>query len=204
MARPCIAIKMALSRLAKDKIIARLAHGIYAVPQEHPLLGPITPSLDQIAHAIAERDHIQIRPTGMSALNKLGLSQQIPTRHVYISSGQPRVYTIGANEIHFKSASPKKFALKGPISALLILAMDELGPSQLDDVLQHQIHDLIQKEDPELLANDIKLAPSWIARQLFNLLFKSPTHELVRINDRRSQAPGTAGKYGKRDQRKGA
>jgi len=99
------AIKMALSRLAKDKTISRLAHGIYAVPQEHPLLGPITPSLDQIAHAIAERDHIQIRPTGMSALNKLGLSQQIPTRHVYISSGQPRVYTMGQ----------MKFILKAPV-----------------------------------------------------------------------------------------
>jgi hypothetical protein len=51
--------------------------------------------------------------------------------------------------------------------------MDELGPSQLDDVIRHQLYDLIQKEDPELLANDLKLAPSWIARQLFYLLFKS-------------------------------
>lgn len=30
------AIKMALSRLAKDKTILRLANGIYAVPQQHP------------------------------------------------------------------------------------------------------------------------------------------------------------------------
>jgi hypothetical protein len=83
------------------------------------------------------------------------------------------VYTIGANEIHFKSASPKKFALKGPISTLLILAMDELGPSLVDEGLRRQINGLIQKESPELLANDLKLAPSWIAKQLFNLLFKS-------------------------------
>jgi hypothetical protein len=198
------AIKMALSRLAKDKTILRLANGIYAVPQQHSLIGPITPSLEQIAAAIAERDQVQIKPAGVYALNKLGISQQVPTKHVYITNGQPRIYKIGANEILFKSASPKKLALKGPISSLLILAMDELGPSQLDDVIRHQLHDLIQKEDPELLANDLKLAPSRIARQLFYLLFKSPTHELVRISDRRSQAPGTASKYGKRDQRKGA
>jgi hypothetical protein len=51
--------------------------------------------------------------------------------------------------------------------------MDELGPSLVDEGLRRQIKELIQKEDPELLANDLKLAPSWIAKQLFNLLFKS-------------------------------
>jgi hypothetical protein len=197
------AIKMALSRLAKDKTILRLANGIYAVPQQHSLIGSITPSLEQIAAAIAERDQVQIKPAGVYALNKLGISQQVPTKHVYITNGQPRTYKIGANEILFKSASPKKLALKGPISSLLILAMDELGPSLVDEGLRRQIKELIQKESPELLANDLKLAPSWIAKQLFNLLFKSKAHELVRISDRRSQDTFAASKYTKRNQRKG-
>jgi len=81
--------------------------------------------------------------------------------------------------------------------------MDELGPSLVDEGLRGQINELIQKESPELLANDLKLAPSWIAKQLFNLLFKSKTHELVRISDRRSQDTFVASKYTKRNQRKG-
>jgi hypothetical protein len=139
--------------------------------------------MEMIANAIANRDHVIIKPTGISALNKLGLSQQVPTKHVYITNGQPRKYKIGGNEIHFKSASPKKLALSGSISSLVILAMDELGPNGFDETLATQIKKLLQKEDATILENDIKLAPSWIARELFNLLSQSPSknnaHELV-------------------------
>ena len=177
------AIKMALSRLVKEGAAERISHGIYYKPKQHKLLGSIKPSLEMIANAIANRDHVIIKPTGISALNKLGISQQVPTKHVYITNGQPRKYKIGGNEIHFKSASPKKLALSGPISSLVILAMDELGPNGFDETLATQIKKLLQKEDAEILENDIKLAPSWIARELFNLLSQSPrknnSHELV-------------------------
>ncbi len=177
------AIKMALSRLVKVGVAERISHGIYYKPKHHKLLGSIKPSLEMIANAIAKRDHVNIKPTGISALNKLGLSEQVPTKHVYITNGQPRKYKIGGNKIHFKSASPKKLALSGPISSLVILAMDELGPNVIDETLATQIKKLLQKEDAAILENDIKLAPSWIARELFNLLSQSPrknnSHELV-------------------------
>lgn len=167
------AIKMALSRLVKEGAAERISHGIYYKPKRHKLLGSIKPSLEMIANAIAKRDHVIIKPTGISALNQLSLSQQVPTKHIYITNGQPRKYKIGGNEIHFKSASPKKLALSGPISSLVILAMDELGPNALDETLASQIKKLLQKEDTTNLESDIKLAPSWIARELVNLLSQS-------------------------------
>lgn len=177
------AIKMALSRLVKEGAAERISHGIYYKPKRHKLLGSIKPSLEMIANAIAKRDHVIIKPTGISALNKLGLSQQVPTKHVYITNGQPRKYKIGGKEILFKSASPKKLALKGKVSSLVILAMDELGPSVFDETLATQIKKLLQKEDATNLESDIKLAPSWIARELVNLISRSPsksnTHEMV-------------------------
>lgn len=169
------AIKMALSRLVKVGAAERISHGIYYKPKHHKLLGSTKPSLEMIANAIAKRDHVIIKPTGISALNKLVLSQQVPTKHVYITNGQPRKYKIGGNEIHFKSASPKKLALSGPISSLVILAMDELGPNVIDETLATQIKKLLQKEDAAILENDIKLAPSWIARELFKLYFLDST-----------------------------
>ena len=165
------AIKMALSRLVKEGAAERISHGIYYKPKQHKMLGSIKPSLEMIANAIANRDHVIIKPTGISALNKLGISQQVPTKHVYITNGQPRKYKIRGNEIHFKSASPKKLALSGSISSLVILAMDELGLDGFDETLATQIKKLLQKEDATILENDIKLAPSWIARELFKLLF---------------------------------
>lgn len=173
------AIKMALSRLVKENTIERLANGVYFIPQFHHLIGRIKPSLEMIANAIASRDHIQIKPTGMSALNKLGLSEQVPTRHVYITNGQPRTYHVEENEIHFKSASPKKLALKGPISSLIILAMDEMGQTEFDETLASKIKGLLKKEDPILLENDMMLAPSWIAKELYSIISKFPADEMV-------------------------
>jgi len=173
------AIKMALSRLVKENTIERLANGVYFIPQFHHLIGRIKPSLEMIANAIASRDHIQIKPTGMSALNKLGLSEQVPTRHVYITNGQPRTYRVEENEIHFKSASPKKLALKGPISSLIILAMDEMGQTEFDETLASKIKGLLKKEDPILLENDMMLAPSWIAKELYSIISKFPANEMV-------------------------
>jgi hypothetical protein len=42
---------------------------------------------------------------------------------------------------------------------------------KFDETLASQIKKLLQKEDATILENDIKLAPSWIARELFNLFF---------------------------------
>lgn len=164
------AIKMALSRLVKVGAAERISHGIYYKPKHHKLLGSIKPSLEMIANAIAKRDHVNIKPTGISALNKLGLSQQVPTKHVYITNGQPRKYKIGGNEIHFKSASPKKLALKGKVSSLVILAMDELGANVFIEKFASKIKELLKKEETDILENDMKLASSWIARELFNIL----------------------------------
>lgn len=164
------AIKMALSRLVKEGAAERISHGIYYKPKRHKLLGSIKPSLEMIANAIAKRDHVIIKPTGISALNKLGLSQQVPTKHVYITNGQPRKYKIGGKEILFKSASPKKLALKGKVSSLVILAMDELGANVFIEKFASKIKELLKKEEADILENDMKLASSWIARELFNIL----------------------------------
>jgi hypothetical protein len=61
--------------------------------------------------------------------------------------------------------------------------MDELGPSLMDVTVASQIKGLLQNEKEALLENDIKLAPSWIAKELFNLVsssqFKHSANELV-------------------------
>lgn|SRR5665647_1212188 len=156
------AIKMALSRLVKEGKIERLAHGIYMLAKYHPDMGKLQPSLDEIAKAIANREHIRIRPSGAYALNKLGLSNQIPTKLVYITDGQARQIRIGKGGIKFKPTTPKKFGMIGEISGLLIQALEELGPRQIKPDMLNKIKDLLRKEDPKNLDHDIKLAPAWI------------------------------------------
>jgi hypothetical protein len=177
------AIKMALSRLVKARTIKRIAHGIYYVPQHNPLVGEILPPLDKIAQAIADRDHVKIKPTGAFALNKLGLSTQVPMRQVYITNGPPRLIKVGRSQIRFKPSSPRKLALQGPTSALVILALDELGPKAVSETMLNQIRGLLLKEDPDMLSADAKLAPAWINDLIYRLLKKEKSNdEMAKLN----------------------
>lgn len=162
------AINMALSRLKKDKIIERIAHGIYLVPKHDPLIGLIFPSLEDIAKAIAERDHARIRPAGSFALHKLGLTTQVPMNLVYLTDGAPRKLKVGKGSIRFVKATPKKLLLKGPLSSLVIQALEELGAKEVTDAMQHQLKTLLKKETDENIAHDFKLTSSWIRQLLID------------------------------------
>jgi hypothetical protein len=180
------AIKMALSRMVSDGEIKRIAHGIYYVPQHNPLVGDMLPSLDEIASAIAKRDQVRISPTGSYALNKLGLSDQVPTRQVYITNGPPRTIKVGKGEIKFKSTNHRKLAMRGPISSLIILALDEIGPDEITADMRSRIGELLLKEDPAILETDTKLAPAWIHDFIYKLLNeekdKPYQHEMADAN----------------------
>lgn len=97
------AVAKALERLVNNGGISRVARGIYAVLQTDPVLGNIQPSAEQIAEVIRKRDKARIIPTGILALNALGLSTQIPLNLVYLTDGSAR--TVGMRS--FQTTSVK-------------------------------------------------------------------------------------------------
>ena len=72
--------------------IIRIARGIYCKPKVDTEFGfgILYPSVDEVAQAIAQRDKCRIVPTGDAALNKLGLSTQVPMNAAYYTDGTPR------------------------------------------------------------------------------------------------------------------
>jgi hypothetical protein len=169
------AVRKALSRLTREKHLERLAHGIYYIPKTHQAFGILLPSMEEIAQAVAEHEHVRIRPTGAYALNKLGLSTQVPANQVYITDGQPRQIRIGSGSIKFKPTTPKKFGTKGPISSLLIQALETIDLDKITPEMKGQIADLLKKEKPENFAADIKLASARVGDFLF--------HNYLKLND---------------------
>lgn len=158
------AVRQALVRLKEEGEFLRLAHGIYLYPKKDPQLGILQPTLDQIAEAIAKRDKARIVPTGILALNKLGLSTQVPLNAVYLTDGSPRTIQIGNRKIKFKRTVPKNLKAKGEISSLVIQALKEIGNGNVTDQKKRKILELLKKEKPEHVIHDIKLAPSWIRK----------------------------------------
>ncbi|HEX9513228.1 MAG TPA: DUF6088 family protein [Puia sp.] len=162
-------IRKALSRLVKEKILLRLGQGIYLYPEYDPELGTLYPSTEDIAEAVARQDKARIIPTGAQALYKLRLSQQVPMKLVYLTDGVRRMVKVGKNTITFKITTPKKLAMQGKVSALVIQALQALGQKQVDDKVIKQIKKALAKEDVNLLRHDAGLAPGWIATILFSL-----------------------------------
>lgn len=73
-----------LSSLAESGILMRVGQGIYVKPLRCEF-GAFSPIVDDIVKAIAKRDNAQVLPSGMTALNKLGLSEQVPMNNVFIT-----------------------------------------------------------------------------------------------------------------------
>ena len=63
------AIRKALDRLEDKQVIVRVAQGIYVRPKISKLIGPLVPTAEEVAEAIAKRDRIRTVPTGSYALN---------------------------------------------------------------------------------------------------------------------------------------
>ncbi len=167
-------VKKVLLRLEKQGILVRLAFGIYVYPRQNKLLGTLTPTIDDIAHAIARRDKARIVPTGSYALNALGLSTQIPLNAVYLTDGAPRKVKVGKRNILFKKTSPKNLASTGIITGLAIQALKAIGEGKVDEDEEERILELLNKEKPSALKKDIALAPEWIKIIMKKALKETP------------------------------
>jgi len=163
-------IHVALGRLEKKQILVRLAHGIYLFPKIDKELGVLYPPIDEIAKAIAKRDKARIIPTGVQALNLLGLSTQVPMKVVYLTDGTQRNIAIGNQSIKFKKTSPKNLAVKGEISGLVIQALREIGNGRVSDEQLKIIIEFLKKENPENVKYDARLAPAWISKIVLSAL----------------------------------
>lgn len=158
------AVRLALHRLEKEKEITRVAQGIYVRPKISEYIGEVMPSAEEIANAIAKRDKIRTVPTGVYALNALGLSTQMPMKIVLLTDGSPREIKVGKRTIKFKKTTPKSLLAKGEISRLAIQALKEIGNNNQTAVEEAKIIELLKKENPQHLLHDIKLAPVWIQK----------------------------------------
>ncbi|MGQ1784916.1 DUF6088 family protein [Saccharicrinis sp. GN24d3] len=156
------AVGKALERLVMRDEISRVARGMYARLKKHEMFGEIQPTVEEIAKAIAKRDKARIVPTGVLALNALGLSTQVPLKIVYLTDGSARIIKIGQRTIKFKKTSPKNLATIGAISSLVIQALKEIGKDNATDDEIKIVLKQLEKEEQHRLEHDIKLAPEWI------------------------------------------
>lgn len=156
------AIAKSLERLVQKGDISRVARGVYARLEKDPILGLVKPGAEAIAKAIAKRDKARIVPTGVLALNVLGLSTQVPMNLVYLTDGAARRINLGKRKVIFKKVSPKNLTAIGEISSLAIQALKEIGKDNVTENEKQILLKHLKNEDTYRLVHDIRLAPEWI------------------------------------------
>ena len=156
------AVDVALHRLVRKGTIRRLARGVYDFPKEHPALGPLAPSAEDIAQALAGRDRTRLQPAGAYAANALGLSEQVPAKVVFLTDGPARTVKVGPTTIQLRRTTPKNMEAAGRLSGLLIQALRELGHEHVTPERRAHLKRTIPADKRRELLKDLRLAPAWM------------------------------------------
>ena len=155
-------VTRALSRLEKEGVLIRLSQGLYLYPLRNKF-GVLRPSIEDIAYAIAEKDKARIIPSGLTALNKLGLSTQVTMNAVYLTDATARELTIGNRKIIFKRSAPRNFAYKTDLFPLIVAAMKDNVTDEQVAIIKQAIE---KYGSPDEIKYDYSIAPQWIKQRL--------------------------------------
>lgn len=115
-----------------------------------------------MAHALARKFGWTIVPCGDTALNRLGLSSQVPAVWLYVSDGTYKEYTYGNTVIRFKRTTNKEISKISYKTALVIQAVKALGKENITDEIKNKIASTTTDEEKAKMFAEAKYATSWI------------------------------------------
>ena len=156
-------VRKCLGRQVESGKLRRIFQGVYEKPAYSKLLKQYLPTdPDAVAAAIANSYHWTISPCGDLALNKLGLSTQVPVVWSYISDGPYREFEWDNITIQFKHRTNREISRISPFTTMLIEAIRALGKERIDDLMLKKIKIIIpESKKPSILA-EAKSSSDWI------------------------------------------
>lgn len=156
-------IGVIFSRLETDGLIHRILQGVYYKPEYNDFLGEfVAPEPDAVAHALARNFGWTIVPCGDTALNRLGLSTQIPAAWIYVSDGTYKEYTYEQTTIKFKRTTNKEISKLSYKTALVVQALKALGKDNVDDTVLTKLRNNLIDSEKQALLSEAKTVTSWI------------------------------------------
>ncbi|MCL2807078.1 MAG: DUF6088 family protein [Coriobacteriia bacterium] len=154
-----------LSRLCKAGTIRRCFRGVYAKPYFSSVLDrELMPKPDDVIAAIARRHRWTIAPSGDTALNRIGLSTQIPAVLEFVSSGPDKTYSYGGFMIKLRHRANKDMIGNSPITRVFIQAMKALGNGRVLDETMVALAEKLSREQIETIVEETVHSAAWIAK----------------------------------------
>ena len=158
------AIDQVLSRLTKDGKLLRVARGTYVAPISSRF-GLRAPAPESVVKAMASQSGEVVAPHGAAAAHALGLTQHVPIREVYVTSGRTRKLRLGRSEVLVRHVPCWMLALGDRPAGAAVRALQWMGKTHAGESLETLRRTLPPSEWNALVSSRAAL-PSWMARAI--------------------------------------
>lgn len=118
--------------------MVRISKGVY-LKAKKTRFGVSYPSLEEIVGQIAKLDKAKICPTEETAANLIGLSEQVPMKTCFLTSGTTRKLNIVGRTVDLKRAAPKYFAFNNEVVGVLVQALRSIRAENITDEMKAKI-----------------------------------------------------------------
>jgi hypothetical protein len=156
------AVGMALLRLARAGAIRRLGRGLYDKPKTHSKLGPLHPRPEAILAAVSRREVVVFHEHEAYAANRLGLTEQVPARLIYLTPGRSHTVKAGAVTIELHHRAPRKLVGLHRMSAMVFAALRNIGKANITTARVSHLRKILLPRDRARLVRDLSHAPVWM------------------------------------------
>ena len=160
-------VRKCLSRCLEEGMIRRVFGGVYEKPRFSKLLNEFMPAdPEKVAYALARTYHWTIAPCGDIAVNKLGLTTQVPAVWSYVSDGPYRKFKWDNIQIKFKHRTNRELSQMSGQTSLVVEALRALGKDHINEnVIEHLRRKLPQKEK-DLILGESSSCCEWICETI--------------------------------------
>ena len=156
-------IRKCLGRQVEENAIRRIIDGVYEKPVYSNLLKEYVPANpEKVAYAIARGFHWTIAPCGDVALNKLGLSMQVPVVWSYISDGPYRKFSWDNVTISFKHRTNRQISFMSESTILIVEAIKTLGKDRIDEEVVNSLKNRLPKTERKQILEEATGVSEWI------------------------------------------
>ncbi len=160
------AIDQALSRLVRKGQIGRVTRGLYVRPQENRWVGKVPPAPETIARALAAAGGAKVAVHGAEAARHFGLTTQVPTQPMFLTTGPSRRFKLGNLECSLKHTCARKLALAGRPAGLALSALWYLGKGQVTPEVVTKVRSQLEPAEFEALRH--APLPAWMSEAIRN------------------------------------
>jgi hypothetical protein len=162
------AVDQALKRLKERNELMPLYRGTYVRPVK-TRFGTRAPAAEKVVERIAATGAETIVAHGAAAANSLGLTTQVPTKLVYLTSGKTRRFKLGAQVVEMKHAPQWMLLPSHRAAGEAVRALHWIGERRAVEALATLKRKLPQSTIEELIAVRPAL-PGWMSRSISQTL----------------------------------